>query len=109
MQDISKLSCLIHGPGNSSDECKVLGEFGSKYYKIRPNKDRRHEPATKNKFNRHKQNNAIVHHKVGGVILQDKKKLMAEDEAHENTDSEFDENDKYDINNMSLDEKKEKI
>ena len=25
--------CLIHGPGHSSDECKVLGAFGSKYVK----------------------------------------------------------------------------
>ena len=22
-KDISKLTCIIHGPGNSSDECKV--------------------------------------------------------------------------------------
>ena len=27
----SKLICIIHGPGNSSEECKVLGNFGSKY------------------------------------------------------------------------------
>ena len=32
----SKLTCLIHCIGNSSDECKVLGYFGSKYSKIRP-------------------------------------------------------------------------
>ena len=34
LQDISKLTCLIHGPGHSSDEFKVLGDFGSKYSKI---------------------------------------------------------------------------
>ena len=22
--------CIIHGPGHSSDECKVLGDFGAK-------------------------------------------------------------------------------
>ena len=33
-------NCLIHGPGNSSEECKVLGEFGTKYANSRPTKDR---------------------------------------------------------------------
>ena len=37
-KDISKLTCLIHGPGHSSYECKVLGNFGSKYSKRRPTK-----------------------------------------------------------------------
>ena len=32
-------TCLIHGPGNSSDECKVLGDFGSKYAKTGRTKD----------------------------------------------------------------------
>ena len=36
-----KPTCLINGPGNSSDECKVLGYYGSKYVKSRANKDRR--------------------------------------------------------------------
>ena len=53
-RDISKLICLIHGPGNSSDECKVLGDFGSRYSKSRPTKDHRHDPSTKNKVNRQK-------------------------------------------------------
>ena len=30
---------LIHGLGHSSDECKVLGEFGTKYDKIQTTKD----------------------------------------------------------------------
>ena len=29
-------TCLIYGPVNSSDESKVLGDFGSMYVKIRP-------------------------------------------------------------------------
>ena len=41
-KDRSKLTFLIHGPGHSSDECKVLGYFGSKYYKIRPDKEHMH-------------------------------------------------------------------
>ena len=45
---------IIHGPGHSSYDCKVLGEFGYKYYKIRPTKDRGYDTATRKKFNRKK-------------------------------------------------------
>ena len=38
LMDVSKQTYLIHGPGHSSDECMVLGDFGSKYSKIRPTK-----------------------------------------------------------------------
>ena len=40
-------TCLIQGPRNSSDECKVLGDFGYKYVEIRSAKDRGHNPATR--------------------------------------------------------------
>ena len=43
------------------------------------------------------------------IILQENKKLGAEDESLGNIDSEIDGNDLYDIYNMSLDEKKENI
>ena len=45
-------TCIMHGPGHSSVECKVLGDFGSKYVKIRPTKDRGHDPIPRNEFNR---------------------------------------------------------
>ena len=44
---ISRQTCLIHGHDHSLDEYKVLGDFGYKYSKIRPTKNRRNEPATK--------------------------------------------------------------
>ena len=53
-KDRSKLTFLIHGPRYSSDECKVSGDFGSKYSNIRPAKD------CGKKFCRKKDNNAIV-------------------------------------------------
>ena len=56
--------CLIHGPGHSSDECKLLGDFSSKYSKSRSTKYRVHDPATRKKFNRHQKNNTIVNHVV---------------------------------------------
>ena len=47
-KDRYKLTCLIHGPVHSSDEYKVLGDFGYKYCKIRSTKDRRKDPAKNN-------------------------------------------------------------
>ena len=38
--------CLIHGPGNSSDECKILGDFGAKFSKGNPTKYRGNNPVT---------------------------------------------------------------
>ena len=35
-RDQQKLTYLIHGLGYSSDECKVLKDFGTKYTKFRP-------------------------------------------------------------------------
>ena len=47
--DRPKLTCFIHGPGHSSDECKFLVEFGSKYSKIRYTKDCGNEPVSNKK------------------------------------------------------------
>ena len=43
---------LIHGPGHSSDECKVLVDFGDKYTKGHPTMDHRNHPVTKEKNNK---------------------------------------------------------
>ena len=48
-RDQSKLTCLIHGPGNLSDEWKLLNDFGTEYSKVRTFKDHSQEPTT-NKF-----------------------------------------------------------
>ena len=60
MKYLLQLTCLAHVPEHSSDECKVLGDFGSKYTKGIPTKDLRQEPATKKTIRRQKENNAIV-------------------------------------------------
>ena len=49
-KDRSQLSCLIHGPGHSSYQDKVLGGFGTNYVKDRPTKYCRQYPATKKRF-----------------------------------------------------------
>ena len=46
-------TCLIHGPGHSSEECKVLGDFGTKYAKSRPTEDHGNSPVPRKKINRH--------------------------------------------------------
>ena len=94
-KDISKHTCLIHGPGNSSYEFKVLGDFGSKQSKFSPNKERGHEPATKKKFNIHQDNNTVVNYVVDEIILDENNKVSAEDESHEIIYSKIYENDIY--------------
>ena len=45
--DQSQLTCLINGPGHSSDELEVLNDFSSKCNKIRLKKECRQEPEFK--------------------------------------------------------------
>ena len=82
-----------------------MGDFGSKYSKIRPTKDRRHDPMTRKEFNIQQDNNDIVNHAEDKILLQENNKVSAEEEAHENIESELDEDDLYNIDKMSLDEK----
>ena len=60
LKDRSKLTCLVHGPRNTSYECKVLGEFGSKHSKVRPTRDHMKDSTTKNKFYIQQENYYIV-------------------------------------------------
>ena len=39
LKDRLKLACIIHVPIHSLDECKVLGDFGTKYAKGRTTED----------------------------------------------------------------------
>ena len=102
-------NCLIHGHMHSSDECEVLGDFGSKYVKIIPTKDLRNDPVPRNKCNRKKENNDFVNSAVDEILLHENEKVSAAREAHENVDSDFDDNKIYQIDNMSLEETKEKL
>ena len=104
-KDRLKLKCIIHGPGNALYECKVLGNFGSKYAKDRPTKYHRKENKTKKKFGRHQENTVIVQHEVDKIIAQEKETLRVKDETHENIDYEVDKEDMYELGKMSLDQK----
>ena len=104
-----KPTCLIHGPGHSSDKYKVLGDFGSNYAKIRHTNNRGHKPENRNKYTRQQYNNAIVIIAVNEIILQENNKVSAGTEAQKIIVSGFDENNLYQIDNMSLKEKKENL
>ena len=104
-KDRSKINFLIHVPVHSSDERKVLGDFFNKYYKGRPTKDYRQEPATKKNIGWQQYNNDIVQHTADEIILKDNLKLSVRGKTHENTDDEVNEDDLYDLDQISLDDK----
>ena len=104
-----KPTCLIHGPGNSSDKYKVLGDFGSKYAKIRHTDNRGHNHESINKYTRQKYSNTIVNSTVYEIILQEDNKVSPEIEAQDIIESDFDDNYLYRIDNMSQKEKKENL
>ena len=60
---------------------------------------------TRKEFNIQQDNNDIVNHAEDKILLQENNKVSAEEEAHENIESELDEDDLYHIDKMSLDEK----
>ena len=49
---VKSKTCLIHVPKHSSNECKVLWYFGTKYANSRPTKDSRINPVPREKINR---------------------------------------------------------
>ena len=84
-------TCLIHIPGYSSEECKVLGDFGTKYANSRPTKDRSNSPVPRMGITRQQENNTIVNNSVDEILLT--KKLSATNhESPEFLDSDFDAN-----------------
>ena len=46
----SKLTWIIHGPGNLMDECKFLNYFDSNHTRIRPSKELSHDTEFKKRF-----------------------------------------------------------
>ena len=62
-------TCIIHGHGSSSDECEVMGDFGSKYVKRIPTKDCGHNHVSRKRFNRRQENNDIVNSAVDEILL----------------------------------------
>ena len=105
-KDRSKRTCLIHGPSNSSDECKVLGDFGSKYAKSRTTKDRGHGRVDKIKSKSQQEINSVVNSAFDETLLQENQTVIPEKVAPENIESDFDENELSQIENIILDDTK---
>ena len=101
-------TCFTNGPIHSSDECKVLGDFGYKYVKIIPTKDHGHDLVPRNKFNKHQENNTIRISAVDEILLNENQKVSAAKESAENIESDFDDKEHYNIDNMRLKNTKEK-
>ena len=96
-------TCLIHAPWNSSNECKVLGDFDARYPKGKPTKDHRNNPVLGKKISRHQENNAVINNTVDKILLNETKKVSAANhEAPEFLDSDYDENDMYQVEKWVL-------
>ena len=52
--------CIIHVRGHSSEECEVLGGFGTKYDKIRPTKYHGNSLLHRGKNNRHQKTTPLL-------------------------------------------------
>ena len=100
---------LIHRHQHSSDEYKVLGDFDAKYAKCNPTKDHGYDPVPRNFLKRHQENNAIINNVVDEILLNETQKVGAAMEAPEFLDSDYDENNLYQVEMMSLEETKEKL
>ena len=61
---------MIHGVGHYSDECKVLGGFGTRYAAAQITKDRGSNPVSRKIFKK----NAIINNVVGEIQMIEPKK-----------------------------------
>ena len=101
-------TCLIHVPGNASEEYKVMGDFGTKYANIRPTKDHGNSPIPREKNYCYQENNAIVNNVVDEILLTQKVNATNH-EAPGFMDSDYDANYLYQVENIILEETKETI
>ena len=83
-----------------------MGDFGSRYVKRRPTKELRNDPVPRKEFNRNQENNFIVNIEVDEILLYENQKVSAVKEAIERFESNFYENELYQIDNISLQDTK---
>ena len=69
-RDISKLTCIINVPGDSSDEFKVINNFGAKYVTCRIFNESIQETTFNKRVFKNQELNDIVQHAVDDIILQ---------------------------------------
>ena len=96
----------IHGPGHSSDECKVLGDFGAMYANSKPTKDCGNHPIPREKSNIQPENSVVDNDGVNGILLNETQQVSAAREAPDILNSDCDENDLYQVEKMCLEDTK---
>ena len=101
---------MIQGAINSYDKCKVLGKFGTNYTASQPTDDRGRNPIPRKIFHKKQENHAIIINVVDEIqIIEPKKVSAVHNEAPELLESDYDENELYQVENMSLNGTKEKL
>ena len=68
---------MIHGPGHSSDECKVLKTFGTKYAASQPTKDQGSNPIPRKVFYKKQDKHDIIENMVDELCMVESKKVSA--------------------------------
>ena len=68
---------MIYGPGNYSDEYKVLGEFGTMYTTAQPTKDHRSNTIPRKVFQKKQENYTIIDNVVDELHMVESKKVSA--------------------------------
>ena len=68
---------MTHGLGNFSDECKVLGEFGTKYAADQPTNNRGSTTIPKKGYQKKQENHAIIDNMVDEIHMVEPKKVSA--------------------------------
>ena len=66
---------MIHGPGHSSDEFKVLGEFGNKYVTSHITMDQGRNPIPRRGFQKKQENHTIIDKVVDELHMIESKKV----------------------------------
>ena len=85
---------MIHGPGHYSDECKVLGEFGTKYAAAQLTKDCGRNLIPRKEFQKKQEIHTIIDSVVDELHMIESKKVSAVNhEAPEFLENDYDEND----------------
>ena len=102
-------TCLIPGHGHSSEEFKVLGDFGTKYVNSRPTKDHRSNPLPIKTINRQQGNNSIINNAVYEILLTENQKIKFCEGSTKLFDSDYDESGVYQVDKIILDDTKEKL
>ena len=102
-------TCLIHVPRHYSEEFRVLGYFETKFANSIPTKNRGSNPVPRGEINKQQEWNGIVNNALDEILLTEDLKISDVREAPEFLDSDYDENDLYQDDKISLEETKEKI